>query len=524
MPTPPRFDFADPKDTNTIALTIDSLMEPVAGFADGITGFALFDPQHPERTTGTIQVAVSSIQFSHSGYTKSVRGYGLEEKQHPQLTCTLKKILSGRVVKPGLYEGKVLVDFTARGVTRPLTIPLRVQYLPGRAHERDGATDGDLLVVRSTFPLSRKAFGIAPGVPAELASDAVEIRVAIVGTYAKSKSRPLSPPPPTSEKKPTKKVEERMAFHKVPGASVAVVKNFKLAWVEHFGKTGADKVMPINEKTLFPAGTLGGPVAATLALKLVQDGVLALDTDINTYLKRWKVPGGQKVTLRDLLTQRSGFFYGKYLGYDPAKPIPTLLQVLQGTPPAQTPPSVPGELRTFTLASENNVVLQQVLEDHTGKSVNTLLTETFGELQSLYQVFPPTESYIRLAQGHDEAGKPLPHGGRAYPELLASGLWTRAEEVAQFLAMHLAAAAGKGEGVLKAPFAKLLFEPVIPTNSLAFGIDKDDPTHYFRGGNTAGYYCHADLWPTRGEAVVVFANRNLCWQFANELRDLARGT
>lgn len=505
MQKPLLFDFNDPKATNAISLTIDSLMEPVVGYADKITGSANFDPQHPELTTGTIKVAVSSIRFSNEGYTRSVRGYGLSESKFPELICTLKKIISGRLVKPGLYEGKVAVDFTAKGVTRPLTIPLRVQYLPGRARERDGINDGDLLVVRSTFPLSRKAFGIAQGVPEDLASDLVEIKVAVVGTCARSKPLPQKSAPPTSPKKLGINVAERMAFHRVSGASVAVVKDFKLAWAEYFGTTGTDKVMPVNEKTSFPCGTMGSPVAAALALKLVQEGALDLDTDINRYLKRWKVPGGARVSLRELLTQRSGFTFHKYPGYDPNKPVPSLLELL---------PTRVEEPRRTVLASENDVVLQVLLEDRTGKSVNDLLYATIGRGQSAYYAFPESESYIRLAQGHDETGKPLPHGGRAYPPLLASGLWSCAEEYAQFLASVMGASSGKRQGPLKPDLARLLL-------SAAFGTSKDDPAQRFRGGNTAGYYCHSTLWPERGAAVVIFANRDLCWQFANELRDAA---
>ena len=303
-----------------------------------------------------------------------------------------------------------------------------------------------------------------------------------------------------------------MAFHRVSGASVAVVKDFKLAWVEYFGKTGSDKVMPVNEKTSFPCGTMGGAVAITLALKLAQEGKLDLDVDINRYLKRWKVPGGARVTVRELLTHQSGFTFHKYLGYDPGKPVPSLLQVL---------PTRVVEPRRFVLAAENHTVLQVVLEDLTGKSVNELLYATIGRGQSAYYAFPESESYIRLAQGHDESGKPLPHGGRAYPELLASGLWSSSEEYAQLLAGLMAAATGKAQEPLQTKWAKLLFAPVDSTSSMGFGIEKGNSGRYFRGGNTAGYYCHSSLWLERGDAVVVFANRDLCWQFANELRDAA---
>ena len=536
---PHTFDFNDLKHTNAISLAIDSPLEPVFGYADDITGSATFDPDHPEKTTGTISVAVASVRFSNDGYSNSVRNYGLGQEKHPKITCVLKKIISGKVVKPGVYEGQVQVDFTIKGVTKPLTVPLKVTYLPGTARERGSSTDGDLLVVRSNFFIKRSDFGVAKEVPLELASDEVEIRVAVVGSTA----RPLAPPPdPPSPKKPLTvsvlgkdyPIEERMAFHKVPGCAVAVIENFKVESVSYLGNTGNETRMPINEKTLFPVGAMGGPVQDAVTLRLAQDGAIRLDGNINDYLKRWKLPASsytasRPVTVGDLLTNRGGFAQRKYEGYDPDKPIPTLQQVLVGESPAITPPIVsieePGKRINFSM--ENAAVLQAVLEDSQGKPWQDIVRGIFGETQSFYQVFPPTDTYIRFAKGFDDDGKALPRGGRAYPELAATGLWANPAEYADFLADIMRSASGKDEGgLLKPEWAKRLFEPIVPDTdskdgqAMAFGIARRGGfREYYRGGNTEGYFCHANIDLEKGNAIIVFANRNLCWKFTNEVRD-----
>lgn len=94
--------------------------------------------------------------------------------------------------------------------------------------------------------------------------------------------------------------------------------------------------------TLFQAGSISKLVAAMAALYQVQNKRLALDADINTELVSWKVPNspaanGKVVTLRELLTHTAGFTVHGFPGYAANEPVPTLIQVLDGQKPANTP-------------------------------------------------------------------------------------------------------------------------------------------------------------------------------------------
>lgn len=522
------FDFKDPKETSAVSLTIDAVLEPVVGWASGVSGYCTLDPAHPENTKGRIDVAVDSIAFSNSGYANSVRGYGLQVNKHPKISCVFKKIVSGKKVSESRYVGEVLVDFTIKGVTKPLTVPLDIRYFPKKARQRDGVSDGDLVVVRSRFKVSRKAFGVAQEVPEEVCSDAVEVGVALVGTERTPK--PEKPAPAKTaefsvnvEGKPVP-LMERMAFHKVNGCSVTLVKNFNVAWVKHFGHTGNDAKTPIDGDTLFAAGQMSEPVSHALALKLADQKIIDLDRDVNDYLTRWKTPKSDKaVTVRQLLQNRAGFTLSKYMGHDPTKPLPTLVETLADARLAFTPGT------SWRDAAENTNVLQLVLEDATKKPISVILNEAFGNPQSLYQAFPPSESDTRFARGFEEDGTPVPHGGRAYPELAAAGLWTNAAEYGDFLGALMASATGKSDKRWTQPTARLAFESVVPIRedgrdeqgeATSFGFaERGGKRYYFRGGSTQGYYCQAWLNPETGNAIVVFANRQLAWKFANEIRD-----
>ena len=67
--------------------------------------------------------------------------------------------------------------------------------------------------------------------------------------------------------------------------------------------TGAGRAA-VTADTLFQAGSVSKPVAAVAALRLVQEGRIGLDTDVNAALKSWKIASNaytaaRPVTLRD---------------------------------------------------------------------------------------------------------------------------------------------------------------------------------------------------------------------------------
>ncbi len=136
-------------------------------------------------------------------------------------------------------------------------------------------------------------------------------------------------------------LQEQMAAEHVPGVSVAVIHHGVIEWAQGFGvmKMGGPAV---TAETLFQAGSISKPVAALEALKLVQEGKLNLDADVNTELKSWKLPYGPEakgkvVTLRELLTHTGGTTAHGFPGYATGEPVPTLVQVLNGEKPANTP-------------------------------------------------------------------------------------------------------------------------------------------------------------------------------------------
>src|SRR5262245_725730 len=140
---------------------------------------------------------------------------------------------------------------------------------------------------------------------------------------------------------PSWSIEERMKFYKVPGLSVAVIKDFRVLWAKAYGVKDTDTKEPVTTETLFQAGSISKSVNAMITMKKVEQGKLSLDENINNKLVSWKLPDNdftakKKVTLRNLLSHTGGTTVHGFPGYAIDEKLPTLVQVLDGAAPANT--------------------------------------------------------------------------------------------------------------------------------------------------------------------------------------------
>src|SRR6266849_6029464 len=268
-----------------------------------------------------------------------------------------------------------------------------------------------------------------------------------------------------------------MNLYNVPGLSVAVIEDYKIAWTKCYGVTEPGGTVPVTPKTLFQAGSISKPVAAAGMLALVQEGKLSLDEDVNVKLKSWKVPENeftkdQRVTLRRLASHSAGLTVHGFPGYDVDDKIPTLVQIFDGEKPANTAAIrvdfVPGSDERYS--GGGITIEQQLMIDVSGKPFPELMKETvldkIGMRHSSYEQPLPPASAAFTAGGTYGDGK-LVHGKwHVYPEMAAAGLWTTPTDLAKFAIEIALSKQGKSNKVLTQKTA----EEMLTMQSKNFGI------------------------------------------------------
>jgi len=177
---PIKFDFKDPKKVNNVVFLLDAPLESINGTAIGVSGTVTFDPAKPAATTGKIVVATSSLHVDNP----VMKGHLLDEKwMHASKFPTIEFIVEKmtKVKTSGTTTTATIVGkLTVKGVTKKVTVPVRLTYLKGLLIKRN-RVPGDLLVLRSDFTIKRSDYGINAGINEEKVSDEIELKLRVAG-------------------------------------------------------------------------------------------------------------------------------------------------------------------------------------------------------------------------------------------------------------------------------------------------------------------------------------------------------
>ncbi|HWZ86019.1 MAG TPA: serine hydrolase [Thermoanaerobaculia bacterium] len=291
----------------------------------------------------------------------------------------------------------------------------------------------------------------------------------------------------------------------VPGVSLAVVKDGRVLWRHDYGVKDAKTGAPIDEDTIFEAGSLSKPVFAYAVLKLVDAGIIKLDTPIVKYL-----PGDYSddprlalITPRHVLSHTTGFPNWRE-GRD------------------LTIAFTPGE--KFSYSGEGFVYLQKAVEHVTGQTLGAVMKRlVFVPLQMKSSAYSWEDRFeSRKATGHDGLGEPQGMN-RPAEALSAATLQTTTQDYARFL---IAVLDGTG---LKRKVREEMFRPQIrldegcTTNcidrkstgrlskELAWGLgwglqETADGLSIWHWGDNGNFHCEVVGYPRQRFGAVVFTN------------------
>jgi len=330
-------------------------------------------------------------------------------------------------------------------------------------------------------------------------------------------------------------LRDRMAFYHTPGVSVAVVNNYQVEWARAFGVRDAATRLPLTPATRFQAGSVSKPTFAVAVMRLVEKGEISLDQDVNRYLTSWKVSpveGWQpRLTLRELLGHGGGLTVHGFLGYQRSEPIPTLVQVLDGVAPANSPPIrvniLPGIQSRYS--GGGITVAQVAVTDHLGRTLPDLASELvfqpLGMSRSGYDQPPRDTSDI--ATGHYWMARPLSGKWHIYPELAAAGLWTTPSDLARLGASLQRAMRGDSGEVLQPASVREMLTPQHLQGDrigISFFLEgKADSARFQHGGWDEGFLTTFVMYVHGGRGAVVMVNSTEAGDLMQEvLRAIAK--
>jgi CubicO group peptidase (beta-lactamase class C family) len=322
---------------------------------------------------------------------------------------------------------------------------------------------------------------------------------------------------------------ERMKYYKVPGVSIAVIKDYKIDWAKGYGLADTIQKTPVTNETMFSAGSISKFLMAITALNMVEKGQIELDKPINNYLVSWKIAENEftqktPITLRMLLSHSAGTSQTSYFGFTPNEPLPSIVEIVSGSKIAGTRAVVVNSEpnKEFRYSGGGSMIAQLALMDVSKKSfanlTQVLLFDKLGMHNSTFEQPLPFKYKNQSAWAYSEASwfKGMPY---VYPQQAAAGLYTTPTDLAKIFIDVQKSYLGKGK-ILGQLITKQMLSPQKAVSDGAYkeniGIgpfliqrtdNKDTKGVYFEfTGVNAGFLAYGIASVTGGNGVVIMLN------------------
>ena len=297
----------------------------------------------------------------------------------------------------------------------------------------------------------------------------------------------------------------------VPSASLAVVKDGKVAYVQAYGEARLDPRTTSQPPMRYSIGSISKQFTAAAMLMLVEEGKLSLDDPLSKY-----VPGltrGNEVTIRELLSHTSG--YQDFWPQDYVPPLmlqPTTADGIMDRWARKSLDFDPGT--KWQYSNTNYVIAGVIVEKVSGTPLLQLLSQRIFSPLGMRSVtdtnenkLPPTDpgGYFRYAIG---PLYPAPKEGRGW--MFAAGeLAMTAEDLAKWDISMIQ------ETVLKPASYREMESEVLLKNGVGtrYGLGVQVMSiggHRVleHGGEVSGFTAENIVMPEDGIAIVVLTNQD----------------
>jgi CubicO group peptidase (beta-lactamase class C family) len=325
-----------------------------------------------------------------------------------------------------------------------------------------------------------------------------------------------------------KQVHALMDFYDIPGSSIAIVKEGKLAWSKAYGMADIQTGRKMTKDTPIRVQSISKSITAWGIMKLVEQGKIELDAPIMQYFKSWYFPesefSAKRVTVRQLLSHTGGLPLGDvFTIYSPHEEMPSLREKLTKEAVLIREPG-----SAFSYSNTGYNLLELLIEEVTGQAFNDyMMGEILIPLGMNHSTFIWSERFEpEVPVGYDLSRKPVPV--YVYPEKASGGLFATAEDIAAFTIAGMKDMPHDKQ--ILSPYAiETLYTPAseeIGIYSLVF--DAYGLGHYIEtlpngkraishGGRGTGIMTHFHAIPETGDAIVILTNSQRSWPFISYL-------
>ena len=321
-----------------------------------------------------------------------------------------------------------------------------------------------------------------------------------------------------TEKDSAWNILSRMKHYKIKGVSVAVIHNYKIEWTKCYGWADQKARIPVSPETRFQAASISKSLNGVGVLRLAQENKLNLQADINQYLTSWKFPydaksKGKKISTVELLSHTAGLNVHGFEGYHMGATLPTIVQILNGQPPANSDairsmiePGLRSEYSGGGITISQLIVTDITRIPYAQFMKDEVLTP-LGMMGSSYEQPAKIDSNL-LATGYRDNGDEIPGKYHVYPEQAAAGLWTTPTDLSKYIIETQLAWEGKSAKVLNQTMTHLRLTPSGDAHAaLGVFIDSSGGAVYFQhGGANEGFRCQYSGSLSGGDGLVIMIN------------------
>lgn len=299
-------------------------------------------------------------------------------------------------------------------------------------------------------------------------------------------------------------IRRALADEGIPGAAFVFVHGDRVVYARGYGMADRERGVAADvERTVWPVASVTKLFTGVAALQLVDRGALAIDRDINRYLRRIAVPaqGYPPVTLAHLLSHTSGLDELPGRQFDPRKgPRPSLAEFLKDRLVRYREPGL------YTAYSSYGIALAAVaVEDVSGLAyeeyVRDRILEPCGMNASWFMQRPGDEKGVATPYEIDD-GHAVPVAYEWYVTTPTSSLVASAADMARFAMLHLANGRCGGQQIVSESLAHAMWtqqatiHPALPGWGYAFQLDTDNGRQLAEhGGDIAGFSSLLTLIP-----------------------------